>query len=281
MSRMKLRWGRISALLALIAVLAAGGYYAYAYGFGSIWNAVSSVGGASSDAATSARVRTALNFSKGVSPYPITVDTSGGVVTLTGTVPSQEAKALAGSIAHDTEGVKDVKNEIAVNAEIPMSADAARVFDLDIRAEVETGLARSPELKDQKIAVAVNKRVVTLSGSVDTSVQKTGAEQVARAVDGVESVDNQIQAKNTEPVPDPASTAKPPEDDTTLSKRVEFEMFRTEAIDLAEVKVAASKGEVTITGSVPTKAERLLAERIARDVAGVTGVVNQLSVKAK
>jgi hyperosmotically inducible periplasmic protein len=278
---MKLRWGRISALLAALAVLIGGGYYVYSQGFGSIWNAVSSVGGASADAATSARVRAALNFSKGVSPYPIEVDTSGGVVTLMGTVPSQEAKALAGSIAHDTEGVKEVTNEIAVNAEVPMSADAARVFDLDIRAAVESGLARSQELKDQKVAVMVNKRVVTLTGSVETTVQKTGAEQVARAVDGVESVDNQIQAKTAEPTQDPASTARPPEDDATLAKQVEFEIFKTEAITITDVKVVAAKGNVTLTGSVPTKAERLLAERIARDVTGVSGVVNQLTVKAK
>jgi osmotically-inducible protein OsmY len=278
---MKLRWGRISALLVALALLAGGGYFVYGYGVDPIWKAVSSLGGASTDAATTARVRTALNFSKGVSPYPIEVDTADGVVTLRGTVPSQEAKALAGSIAHDTEGVKGVTNEIVVNAEIPMSADAARVFDLDIRSAIETGLARSPELKDQKIAVSVNKRVVTLSGTVDTSLQKTGAEQVARAVDGVESVDNQLQAKTTEPVPDPASTAPQPEDDATLAKRVEFEIFRTEAIEIVDMKVAASKGQVTLTGSVPTKAERLLAERVARDVTGVSGVVNQLAVKGK
>ncbi len=278
---MKLRWGRISALLAVLAVLIGGGYYIYLRGYGSIWNAVSSFGGASADAATTGRVRTALNFSKGVSPYPIEVDTSNGVVTLKGTVPSQEAKALAGSIAHDTEGVKEVANEITVSADVPMSADAARVFDLDIRAAVESGLARSPELKDQKIAVAVNKRVVTLSGSVETTVQKTGAEQVASAVDGVESVDNQLQAKTSEPVPDPASKARPPEDDATLAKHVEFEIYRTEAIDLADVKVVAANGQVTFTGTVPTKAERLLAERIARDVTGVSGVVNQLTVKGK
>jgi osmotically-inducible protein OsmY len=125
----------------------------------------------------------------------------------------------------------------------------------------------------------VSKRVVTLTGTVDTNVQKTGAEQVARAVDGVESVDNQLQAKSGEPVPDPASTAPAPEDDATLAKRVEFEIFRTEAVNITDVKVGASKGQITLTGSVPTKAERLLAERLARDVTGVAGVTNQLVVK--
>jgi len=278
---MKLRWGRISALLAVVAVLAGAGYYFYSYGFGSIWSAISSVGGASNDATTSAKVRTALNFSKSISPYPIEVDTSGGVVTLRGTVPSQEAKALAGSIAHDTEGVKEVANEIVVNADVAMSPDAARVFDIDIRTGVESGIARSPELKNQQVTVAVVNRVVPLTGSVDTNVQKAGAEQVASAVDGVASVSNQVQVKNPEPVPDPASTAKAPEDDATLGKRVEFELFRSEAIDISGLTVAAANGQVTLSGSVPTKAERLLAERIARDVTGVSGVANQIVVKPK
>jgi hyperosmotically inducible protein len=278
---MKVRWGRLSALLAALVLLGGGGYYLYTQGVGSLWSAVSSLGGGPADAATSGRVRTALNFSKRLSPYPIEVDTSDGIVTLTGAVPSQESKALAGSIAADIEGVKGVTNEIEVRADAPMSPDAARVFDLDIRAAVEGGITQSAELRGQQIAVAAENRVVSLSGTVDTPVQKVGAEQIAGAVDGVERVDNRLEVRNPAPVPDPASTAKPPEDDATLAKRVEFEIYRTEAVDLADVRVVASGGQVTLTGTVPTRAERLLAELVARQATGVTSVVNQLTVKGK
>jgi osmotically-inducible protein OsmY len=59
-------------------------------------------------------------------------------------------------------------------------------------------LAAADDLRDSTINVDVDKAVVTLTGTVASAAQKTKAEQVAKAVDGVTSVKNmlKVQAAN-------------------------------------------------------------------------------------
>ena len=54
-------------------------------------------------------------------------------------------------------------------------------------------LAAADDLRDSTINVDVDKAVVTLSGTVASAAQKTRAEQVAKAVEGVTSVRNQLK----------------------------------------------------------------------------------------
>lgn len=59
-------------------------------------------------------------------------------------------------------------------------------------------LAAADDLRDSTINVDVDNDVVTLSGTVASAAQKTRAEQVAKSVEGVKSVRNQlkVQASN-------------------------------------------------------------------------------------
>jgi hyperosmotically inducible protein len=54
-------------------------------------------------------------------------------------------------------------------------------------------LATADDLRDSTINVDVDNNVVTLSGTVATAAQKTRAETVAKAVEGVTSVRNQLR----------------------------------------------------------------------------------------
>ena len=54
-------------------------------------------------------------------------------------------------------------------------------------------LAAADDLRDSTINVDVDKDVVTLTGSVASAAQRTRAEQVAKAVEGVKSVRNQLK----------------------------------------------------------------------------------------
>jgi hyperosmotically inducible protein len=60
-------------------------------------------------------------------------------------------------------------------------------------------LAAADDLRDSTINVDVDKGVVTLTGTVATAAQKARAEAVAKAVEGVTSVRNQLRvaADNT------------------------------------------------------------------------------------
>ena len=54
-------------------------------------------------------------------------------------------------------------------------------------------LAAADDLRDSTINVDVDRDVVTLTGSVASAAQKTRAEQVAKSVEGVKSVRNQLK----------------------------------------------------------------------------------------
>ena len=56
-------------------------------------------------------------------------------------------------------------------------------------------LAAADDLRDSTINVDVDNDVVTLSGTVASAAQKTKAEAVAKAVEGVKSVRNQLQVQ--------------------------------------------------------------------------------------
>ena len=54
-------------------------------------------------------------------------------------------------------------------------------------------LAAADDLRDSTINVDVVNAVITMTGTVASAAQKTKAEQVAKAVDGVKSVKNQLK----------------------------------------------------------------------------------------
>ena len=56
-------------------------------------------------------------------------------------------------------------------------------------------LATADDLRDSTINVDVDKGVVTLTGTVASAAQKTRAEAVAKSVDGVTGVKNQLKVQ--------------------------------------------------------------------------------------
>jgi hyperosmotically inducible periplasmic protein len=264
--------------LILVVVLLGAGYYVYTHG----WKkpeSVRSIFSSSGDPDTSRKVKTALGLSKRLAGFDITVNTSEGVATLTGQVPSEDIKSLAGEIARDTAGVREVNNEISVDPSTQPSSERVHIEDLEIRASILEALAHSKELGGKNIDVKVENRSVTLSGSVETPAQRNGAEQSARATDGVAGVTNNLAVTNPEAATEPPASATAPADSNVdLAKRVEFELFRTSAFNTQTMRINAEDGAITLAGTVRTRAEQLLAERVAQGVTGVKKVTNELKV---
>lgn len=68
------------------------------------------------DAAITAKVKAALAADKDLSAAQIDVDTSKGKVTLSGPVPSADARIKATELANKVKGVTSVNNELKVKA---------------------------------------------------------------------------------------------------------------------------------------------------------------------
>jgi osmotically-inducible protein OsmY len=264
---------RLFSALILLAVVLGAAYFIFARN-ASVQNAMHFVKESTEDATTTSRVRTALLLSKHVSPFDIQVETSQAEVTLDGQVPSEQIKAVAGAIALDTSGVKEVHNNLGINPSTARNPETAglgeRIADLEIKTLVNENLSQNAELAEKHIATDVKSRTVTLSGTVATAAQKNQAEQIAWQVTGVQGVTDHLSATNAQ--------TNPESPDDKLAHRVEFELYSTKAISLKTVQIHADSGTVTLSGNVSTRAEKLLAEKTAQSVEGVRKVVNSLAV---
>src|SRR5437870_5313278 len=79
------------------------------------------IGGPMDDATITARVKTVLLNDPRVAATKIDVSTTGGIVTLSGTVKSKADEARAIDVARQVTGVRDVKSTLIVSASTPQS----------------------------------------------------------------------------------------------------------------------------------------------------------------
>jgi hyperosmotically inducible protein len=140
------------------------------------------------DSWVTSKTKIALFEDDRVKGSQVKVETIHGVVHLRGKVDSAEAKAAATSVAQGIEGAKSVKNDLQVVS--PGARKAVDAKDADIAKAVETRLSRESDLK--KIDVRADAGVVTLTGEVSTITASAKASEVARGVNGVRSVKNQL-----------------------------------------------------------------------------------------
>ena len=179
-------------VIVILLLVAAACYYFYGYRNRTISANLSAIMDNTSAAATTTAVKTALALNSNVSAFDISVATSGNDVTLTGQVPTADNKRAAEEIARSTKGVTNVVNNLQVDPKIQAATAAKQyVTDLEIKVAVLESILSNSDLKAQQLKVAVSNGEVKLSGSVETTAQKTAAEATARAITNVRQVESQ------------------------------------------------------------------------------------------
>lgn len=145
------------------------------------------------DAWLTAKTKIALLADGRVSGTRINVQTQGGGVTLRGKVENMETKDAATQIARGIDGVREVKNELAI---VPASKrKLVDAKDDAIVAEVDKRLKADQMLKTAKITVRSDAGVVTLSGQAPGLMASARASEVADEVAGVRTVKNELALK--------------------------------------------------------------------------------------
>ncbi|HXM93064.1 MAG TPA: BON domain-containing protein [Candidatus Dormibacteraeota bacterium] len=123
-------------------------------------------------------------------------DREKGVVTLSGTVSSENDKAQAESIAKSIAGSQVVANEIAVRP--PGDESTAKKVESDLDKAIEKNLdAVLVQRKLNKdVSYDVKNGVVTLKGEVSSQARRSSIEKLANTVPNVKQVVNELQVKN-------------------------------------------------------------------------------------
>jgi hyperosmotically inducible periplasmic protein len=145
------------------------------------------------DSVTTGRVKAALIADPVTKAHQIDVETFKGTVQLNGFVDTAASKDRASQVAKSTKGVTAVHNNLTVKT---TGRSGEQVIDDGaITAKVKAALAGDPRTKAHQVNVETREGKVQLSGFVDSSEAKSTAEELARAVDNVKSVDNELDVK--------------------------------------------------------------------------------------
>jgi len=130
----------------------------------------------------------------------------------------------------------------------------------------------------QLVNVVNGGDAVILTGQVRSDTERQLAERIAMRTSGVGRVDNRLQVdpRAVELEEALASTATTPSD-AWISTRVAGSLKFDREVDAGRIHVGTEDGVVTLSGSVPTAAQRLIAVEIAGGTDNVRAVNDLLS----
>lgn len=142
--------------------------------------------------------------------------------------------------------------------------------DRQLQQSVLQELDFEPGVRASDIGVAIHHGVVTLSGFVESYVEKFEAEHVAQRVFGVKAVANDLEVK----LPDEDRQTDP-----------EIAEAAVRALDSAwrvpkeRIQITVRDGVVILEGTVDWKYQSAVAEEGVRRLRGVRSVRNRVTVK--
>jgi hyperosmotically inducible periplasmic protein len=152
--------------------------------------------------------------------------------------------------------------------------------DPGITTAVKTKLAADDTVKAYKIDVDTKEGVVTLAGTVDSPAAKSRAVELANTTKGVKSVVDELR------LAEPAAATSGVEivdvaTDGGVTTAVKAKFLADPSIAGLKIDVDTKNHVVTLTGVVPTAADKTYAVEVARKTSGVDSVVDNLTVEKK
>lgn len=205
-------------------------------------------------------VKDALLYDPRVVSFNPDVSVSDGTVTLSGVVDSPAAKRAAEKDARNTLGVWRVNNNLRVEAPVPE--------DDELEKRVSSRLLEDPVVERYDVEIDAYNGWVYLSGDVNTSYERSQAQDVAEKVKGVLGVVNNIDY-------DMLWTWQP---DWEIRADILDQLKSNAFVQPDEISVSVDDGVATLNGTVESWSEYDEAEKSAFQ-GGAKDVDNNLIVE--
>ncbi len=192
------------------------------------------------DSEISVAVENEIMFNATTPAHLINLNTTNGIVTLTGKVDNLLEKDRAVKIAKTVKGVRGVVDEIEVN--VP------EVLDATLQNDVNEALLNDPATDSYEIDVSAHNGMIELNGTVDSWQEKELSGFVAKGIKGVKKVENNLGVAYNLTRPD-----------YEIKEDVENTLKNDIRIDHALVDVEVHDGVVSLSGIVGSANEQYLA----------------------
>jgi len=143
--------------------------------------------------------------------------------------------------------------------------------DETLKSDVEYELEWDPKVDAAHIGVSAKDSAVTLTGYLPTYSEKYAAVRAAERIYGVKAVADEIEVRPS------GSNAK---DDPAITEAI-LHVFRWHTRIPDTLQAEVRDGRVTLRGDVEWPYQRLEAARAVRDISGVKGVLNLITVRPR
>lgn len=193
-----------------------------------------------------------------------------------------------------TDKARAAGQETKQDAKVAAKQTGNVVTDSWITMKVHSQFVPEAALEDSDIDVETKAGVVTLMGTVPTAAGKSRAVAIAKATDGVKSVNDRLRvapagdtdvsaaakegAKDTKQA---ANNAGKGMSDGWVTSKIYADFIDESVLEGSDIDVDVNNGVATLTGKVPTQAGAARAAAIAKATDGVKSVRNNLKVVAK
>jgi osmotically-inducible protein OsmY len=144
--------------------------------------------------------------------------------------------------------------------------------DRTLQENIQAALDWEPSVETADIGVTVEKGVVTLRGDVKTFAEKASAERVALKVYGVKAVANELEVRIGQGLE---------RTDSDIALAAVNALKWNSQVPADKITVTVRKGWITLKGDVDWNYQRDTAQRVVRDLVGVVGVTNEITVRPR
>ncbi len=153
--------------------------------------------------------------------------------------------------------------------------EKTQIEDSMMTAKTKIALFADARVRGRLISVETHKGLMMLRGKVDSEEAKNATEEIAKNIQGVKSVKNQLE------VIAPSKRRTVDTKDDAITARVKRHIAKESLRQNADIDVTTNAGVVSLTGEVPDILASAQASWTAWQVAGVKSVKNDLTLKEK
>jgi len=144
--------------------------------------------------------------------------------------------------------------------------------DTELKKDVSAELEWDPEIEAAQVGVAVKDGVVTISGHLKTYADKFAIERALRRIEGVRAIAMEV---------DVTLSPQHQRSDSEIAAAAAQALKWQARIPDDRLRVTVERGWITLAGEVEWEFQRRAAESAVRQLLGVVGVSNGITLAAR